>query len=315
MQRFPCLRKVFFSILMMALVVPSAWPQASTATSSGTVRDESGAVVPNASVTLTNTATNVALRSKSNDIGFYFFPGIIPGPYTLIVEAPGMQKFEGSMTVQTQQSAVVDVVLKVGQTTTAVSVQDVTPMLEVDDFSLGSTLERQRIEQLPINGRNVTNLLVTIPGMEGLRAMGTRAGSLEASLDGAPLVDRNSYGNSQKSQITYVQPGLDSIQEFTVESNAASARYSTPTSIIMSSKSGTNDLHGTAFETNRNNGYGVARARQDGNGGAPFLNRNEFGASAGGPVILPKIYNGKNKTFWFFGYEGLQNINSTTMSF
>jgi hypothetical protein len=315
MQRFTCLRKLFFCILMMALVVPSAWPQASTATSSGTVHDESGAVVPNASVTLTNTATNVALRGKSNDIGFYFFPGIIPGPYTLIVEAPGMQKFEGSMTVQTQQSAVVDVVLKVGQTTTAVSVQDVTPMLEVDNFSLGSTLERQRIEQLPINGRNVTNLLVTIPGMEGLRAMGTRAGSLEASLDGAPLVDRNSYGNSQKSQITYVQPGLDSIQEFTVESNAASARYSTPTSIVMTSKSGTNDFHGTAFETNRNNGYGVARARQDGNGGAPFLNRNEFGVSAGGPLVLPKIYNGKNKTFWFFGYEGLQNINSTTMSF
>src|SRR5689334_21203527 len=126
MQRFTGMRKVIFGILTMVLAVPCAWPQASTATASGTVRDQSSAVVPGASVTLTNTSTNVVSRTKTNETGFYVFPGINPGPYSLTVEATGMQKFEGTLTVQVQQSAVVDVTLKVGQTATAVSVEDVT---------------------------------------------------------------------------------------------------------------------------------------------------------------------------------------------
>jgi hypothetical protein len=311
MHRLIALQKLLFCVLVMAMAVPSAWPQASTATSSGTVRDESGAVVPSASVTLTNSATSVASKTTTTATGFYFFPGIVPGPYTLTVEAPGMQKFEGKLTLQVQQSAVVDVVLKVGQTTTAISVHDVTPILQVDSPALGGTLERTRIEQLPIDGRNITNLLVTIPGMEGLRAMGTRGGSFEAVLDGAALGDRYAYGNDLKGQLTYRQPGLDSIQEFSVTSNSASAKFSRPTNVVLTTKSGSNQLHGSAFETNRNNGYGVARQRQDGNDTPPFLNRNEFGVSAGGPVYIPKVYNGKNKTFWFFSYEALRNITSS----
>src|SRR6185312_13388737 len=99
------------------------------ATVSGTVRDESGAVVPKASVTLTNSATNIVSKTTTNTEGIYFFPGVVPGPYGILVEAPGMQKFEAKLTVQVQQSAVVDTVLKVGQAATAVTVQDVTPMV------------------------------------------------------------------------------------------------------------------------------------------------------------------------------------------
>jgi hypothetical protein len=313
MQTSRCRQKFLFCILVLALAAPSAWPQASTATSSGTVRDESGAVVANASVTLTNTATNVTLNTRTNVAGFYFFPGIVPGPYTLTVEAPGMQKFEGSLTVQVQKSAVVDVTLKVGQTTTTISVQDVTPMLQVDNPTLGGTLERTRIEQLPLDGRLITNLLKTIPGMEGFRAFGTRNNSFEVALDGAALADRNSYGGT--ARITYRQPGLDSIQEFAVQNNSASAKFARPTNVVLTTKGGTNQLHGSLFETNRNNAYGVARQRQDGNSKPPFLNRNEFGASAGEPVYIPKLYNGKNKTFWFFSYEALRNMNSDIYSF
>jgi hypothetical protein len=300
---------------VVALAAPLAWSQASTATASGTVRDESGAAVVGAAVTLANTATNVVFRSESNQSGFYVFPGINPGPYSLTVEAPGMQKFEGTLTVEVQQSAVVDVTLNVGRSTSVVSVKDVTPALQVDNATLGGTLEQTRISQLPINGRNVTNLLVTIPGMEGLRSLGTRDGSFEVVLDGAPLADRNTYGGNGSGRITYRQPGLDSIQEFTVADNATSAQFTRPTTVVLTTKGGTNEFHGSAFETNRNNGYGVARQRQDGNSKPPFLNRNEFGISAGGPVILPKIYHGKNKTFWFFSYEGLQNITSSTQEF
>jgi hypothetical protein len=309
MLQFGAVTRYLFAItLVLALSTPSAWPQASTATVSGTTRDQTGAVVPSASVTLTNRNTNIALKTTTNETGYYVFPGTLPGPYSLVVEASGMQKFEGTLTVQVQQSAVVDVVLKVGQTVTEVSVQDVTPLLQVSNPTLGHVLERKRIEQLPINGRNITTLLQTVPGMEGTRAFGLREGSYEISLDGSSQMDRN-YGG-----VFNRQPGLDSIQEFKVENNSSSAKFTRPTSLILTTKSGTNQLHGSIFETNRNNAIGKARARQESYTKAPFLNRNEFGASAGAPVYIPKLYNGKDKTFWFFAYEGLRNINPQTYS-
>jgi hypothetical protein len=304
------MRTILACVLFLVLLVPSALPQASTATVSGTVRDQTGAVITGASVTLTNTNTNVISRTTTNQVGFYTFPGTIPGPYRLSAEASGMQKFEGSLTVQTQQSAVVDVALKVGQTATEVAVQDVTPMITVDSPTLGAVLERTRIEQLPINGRALTSLLQTVPGMEGTRAYGLRQQSFEFVLDGAALADRYGY-----YLLPLRQPGLDSIQEFKVENNSSSAKFTRPTTIVATTRGGTNQFHGAAFETNRNNGFGLARARTDYYTKPPFLNRNEFGASAGGPVYIPKLYNGRDRTFWFFSYEGLRNISSSTQGF
>jgi hypothetical protein len=288
------------------LVGQFAWPQGSTATVSGTVRDQTGAVIPSVSVTLTNTATNVSSKTPTNEVGFYVFPGTLPGPYRLVAETAGMQKFEGTLTVQVQQSAVVDITMKVGQTATEVAVQDVTPIVQTDNPTLGHVLERTRIEQLPINGRDVTSLLQTVPGMEGTRAFGLRDGSHELVLDGAALSDRL-YGGTVNRQ-----PGLDTIQEFKVETNNSSAKFTRPTTMVMTTKSGTNSIHGSFFETNRNNAIGKARSRTENYTKAPYLNRNEFGASGGGPVYLPKVYNGKDRTFWFFAYEGLRNIAPST---
>ncbi len=244
-------------LLTALFIALPAWPQASTAAVSGTVRDQTGAVIPSASVSLTNTNTNVASKTTTNQARFYLFPGTVPGPYRLVVEAPGMQKFEGSLTVQVQQSAVVDVTMIVGTTATAVAVQDVTPMLQTDAPVLGHVLERMRIEQLPINGRDVTSLLQTVPGMEGTRAYGLREGSHELVLDGSALSDRLYRGTVSR------QPGLDTIQEFKVETNRSSAKFTRPTTMVMSTKSGTNQLHGSAFETNRNNAVGKARSRTE----------------------------------------------------
>jgi len=105
------------------------------------------------------------------------------------------------------------------------------------------------------------------------------------------------------------------VQEFTIVSNAVSAKYSRPSEVVISMKSGTNGLHGSAFETNRNNAIGLARSRTDYYTKAPYLNRNEYGVNAGGPLIIPKVYNGKDKTFWWFGYEGRQSISNSTVSF
>ena len=303
-------QRLVFCVLLVSLMAIPALPQASTGSVSGTVRDQSGAAVPGASVALTNTATNVASKSTTNESGYYLFPGVNPGPYTLSADSSGMQKFEGSLTVQTQQSTVVDITMKVGLAATEVSVRDVTPLVQTDSATLGHTLERTRIEQLPINGRTLTSLLQTVPGQEGTRAFGLRDFSFEMVLDGAALADRYSWNT-----VTARQPGLDSVQEFRVENNASSAKFSRPTSIIVTTKGGTNAIHGSLFETNRNSGLGVARARQDTFLKPPYLNRNEFGASAGGPVYIPKIYNGKNKTFWFFSWESSRQLTGQTLQY
>src|SRR5437764_539031 len=108
-------------------------------------------------------------------------------------------------------------------------------------------------------------------------------------------------------------PGLDTIQEFLVENNAPSAKFSRPTSIILTTKSGTNQFHGTLFETLRNNAFGKARAKTD-LGVLPTLIRNEYGGTVGGPVWIPKIYNGRNRTFWFFSYEGFSSRSPASAS-
>ncbi len=311
MRQLGWARKLWLAWLLVAAV---AWPQTSTSVVSGTVRDATGAVIPGASVALTNTNTNITSRTTANQVGFYMFPGVLPGPYKLAVEAPGMSKFEATLTVQVQLSAVVDVSMKVGQTVTEVSVRDVTPILTVDSPTLGATLERARIEQLPINGRDVQSLLQTVPGMETFRAFGLRNFSFEMVLDGAALADRYGYYN-----VPLRQPGLDSIQEFKVENNNSSAKFTRPTTLVLTTRGGANQFHGAAFETNRNNAVGLARQRQDtwGRPGTkpPYLNRNEFGASAGGPVYLPKLYSGRDRTFWFFSYEALRQIVYSTQSY
>lgn len=292
-----------------AATAPLLTGQSSTARVSGTVRDQTNAVIQAASVTITNSATGAVNRTTTNVSGFYLFPNLIPGGYRLTAESSGMQKYEATLTVQVQQSAVVDIVLLPGQTATTIEVTDATPLVTTDTPVLGHVLERQRIEQLPINGRFISSLLVTVPGMEGDRAYGLRQGSQEYVLDGSALSDRNTGGTVRRP------PGLDTIQEFKVENNSSSAKFNRPTTVILSTKSGTNDLHGSLFETHRNNGIGKARRRQDPGTKAPTLIRNEFGGSVGGPVLLPKVYDGRNKTFWFFAYEGYRNIAPTTGAF
>jgi hypothetical protein len=295
------------SLCLLTLVfLAVAWSQSSTGSVRGTVQDPTKAVIPSASIVLTNQATGVQLKTVSNEVGFFVFPSVTPGSYKLEAESSGLAKFEGTVTVQTQQSATIDVTLHPAGTQTMVTVEDITPTVVTDTAALSSTLERTRIEQLPINGRNVMMLLYTVPGLsfEGwggtsVRTFGTRIGTHDVILDGAALTDQLYGGGSVQRP-----PSLDSIQEFHVEVNSSSAKFTRQTSIIMTTKSGTNEVHGTLFETNRDYGYGVARARDNFTNTAAKLIRNEYGGTVGGPVWIPKLYNGKNRTFWFFNYEG-----------
>src|ERR1051326_4750282 len=183
------------ALLVCTLVlVPASWPQAGNSTVRGSVRDQAQAVIPSATVTLTNVNTNVARTTQTNEAGIYVFPGVIPGSYRLVGEHPGMQKFEGTLTVQTSSDASVDMVLRVSQAATAVEVQDVTPLMQTDTAALSQTLERQRIEQLPILGRGYQNLLQTVAGLvysnhghqTGRRplAYGSQGGSTQFAMHG-----------------------------------------------------------------------------------------------------------------------------------
>ena len=279
--------------------------QTGAASLRGLVKDASNAVIPGADVTALHVETGVKHAASANNAGLYLFPSLLPGRYTLEVRSAGMQPWSGELVLQTGQSASLDIELKIGATTTEVTVVgDVTAMVTMSNATLGSTIEHQRVEQLPLNGRALATLIqMTTPGAEiggdsgGIRIYGMREGSMEFVQDGATTSNMRLGGGYAR------MPGLDTVEEFRMETNNASAKSNRPAKAIIKTKSGTNALHGAIFETARNNGLGLARAREDFYTKAPPLIRNEFGLSGGGPVVLPKLYDGHNRTFFFMAYE------------
>jgi hypothetical protein len=280
----------------------------------GTVADSTGAAIPNANIHVENAATGVTANTTSNGVGYFQVPGLFAGTYKVTVAAPSLTTYAISIELLVAQSAVINPVLVPGAITQQVTVNaDTVQLTTVDNGSLASTLENQRINQLPMNGRNLTTLLAnTTPGMgdDGQRMNGQSVNALEYVFNGTP--SRNDLAGGMNPPIVQlVDP--DSIQEVRIESTSSGAQYATPATAVVTTKSGTNRLHGSFFETARNNAFGVARSRQDAPGvAAPHLVRNEFGLSAGGPVILPRIYNGKDKTFWFFAFERYSLAKSST---
>ncbi|MBI3650765.1 MAG: TonB-dependent receptor [Acidobacteria bacterium] len=289
--------------------------QTGTGTVAGTVRDANQAIVVGAKVTLTNLDTNVSHEGTSSDEGSYFFGAIPRGQYALVVEAQGHKKWTGKLTLQVGQNAVIDVPLEVGAVDESVEVTSAAPLITPEGAQVADVKDYQRIRQLPLNGRNISALFNLTPGVESdpgggsPRVNGLKVGSLEITVDGISIVDRFGGG------IARVQPGLDTIQEFRLETVGSDARYSRPATVTLSTRSGTNQLHGSIFETHRNNASGLlARNRQQTQTVATFpkLIRNEFGGSAGGPIYIPKLYDGHNKSFFFVAYEGLRAIESNT---
>ncbi len=308
MRRYTC----FVLLLVVAL---SPWPaaaQTGAGSVQGVVRDVTGAVLAGAKLGLTHVETARQHETTTNEIGFFLFPSIQPGKYKITSQAPGMQPWEGELVLQVGQTAVVEPQLKVGATTTEITVVgDVTPMVTVTSATLGNVVERARIEQLPLNGRFIQTIIqASTPGLEGSsgspRVYGLRATSMEFLQDGAVLTNRDTGEFSGRP------PGLDTIEEFKVETNNSSAKMNRPATTMLYTKSGANDIHGAVFETHRNNAFGLARARQDFYDKPPHLVRNEFGASVGAPVYLPKLYNGKNRTFFFVAYEAYRNLSAST---
>jgi hypothetical protein len=217
-----------------------------------------------------------------------------------------MKKYQTVVALQDAQVAVINPRLTVGDVAEQVNVTgDAIQLATYDSGTVSTQLDSNRIDQLPQNGRNVLGLAQnTVPGLEGggTRANGLMGEAMEYSQDGAPMTNRNFGGESNTAQS--ILPDPDSVQEAKVETLNSSAQFATPATAILTTKSGTNGIHGSAFETARNNYFGIAKARQNpANFAAPHLVRNEWGASVGGPISIPKVYDGKNKSFFFFAWE------------
>src|SRR5579884_1791676 len=314
------IRQAVRGLLVLALMATLCWSQTGMGNIQGTVKDVSGAVVPKAAVMLRHVATNRQFTTESNDVGFFLFPSIDLGDYELTVSAPGMETWKGQLHLLAGQTADVSAALTPGSTATTIEVKgEIAPLISTTSATLSTVVEPERIQELPVNGRDVNQLIYqTTPGalqethgVNGVlwvpRVYGLRNAS-ELVQDGARLEDR-AWGTEPNRP-----PGIDTLAELRSETNNSSAEFDRPGTFIMTTKSGTNELHGAAFETNRDSGIGVARQRQDDYLKPPHLVRNEFGASLGGPVIIPKLYNGRNRTFFFVAWEGLRLRQNTTGS-
>ena len=292
-------------LLAATLHAPVVTAQSGAGSIQGTVQDTTHAVIPGATITVVNQATGVSTTTKSNRVGFYQVPGLFTGTYTVTASAPNMKAYKTSIELLVTQTAVVNPVLVPGAVTQqVVVVGNAVQLTDLDNGTISSTLENARINQLPENGRVLATLMqMTTPGLEnnGLRANGLMRSGLDYETDGMTTTNLNAGGNFY-ANIQVQDP--DSVQEVQVQMSDSSAEYASPSTAVITTKSGTNSLHGTAFETARNNAIGIAKARQDpANFTAPSYIRNEFGISAGGPIILPHIYHGKDKSFWFLAYE------------
>jgi len=291
----------------------------------GTVTDSTGAVLPNTKVTVTNTATNVPFGTVTSSSGDYLAPALNPGTYSVSAEAKGFQKsVTTDFTLAVDQKVRIDLVLKPGATTETVEVTAQGVTLQTDSAELSQLVSQQQVEALPLNGRNFIQLLligagaVTVGGEQGTMRQGQ--GNAISINGGRPEGNNYTLDGLINTDTALVTPAVilsqDAIQEFKVESGTYSAEYGYSASQInIVSKSGTNQLHGSVFEYNRNDAfdalpfatstdYIAGQKTQN-----PELRQNQFGFVLGGPVYIPKLYDGRNKTFFLANYEGWRIIN------
>ena len=314
MNRF-CLHGIGIVVCLFLTFLPVS-AQTTTGSIVGTVTDRTGAVVPVAAVSVTNTDTGISTKTLTDSSGNYVVTPLPVGHYSVTVEAKGFKKsVNGGITLNLQDRIGVNVVLELGQVTETVEVAGAAPALQTDTSYLGQVVDSQKIVDLPLNGRFFTRLAVltagtlpTAPGARdertgGFSANGVRPYQNNYLLDG---IDNNSLSQDLTNESSFVYgPSPDAIQEFKVQTNSMSAEFGRPGGAVMNVaiKSGTNQFHGSVFEFLRNSQLDAKNFFDSPVGPTPPFKQNQFGAAVGGPVVLPG-YNGKNRTFFFTDYQG-----------
>lgn len=309
---------MFRTFVLLLAMNTGGLAQTFTARITGTVTDISKAVVPGATVTVLQVGTNVRKTALTNATGVYTVPLLLPGVYDVFVEAPGLQtQIRKNVSLEVNQAATLDFELPVSQSATAVDVTAEAPLLQSETSGVGTTLETNLIVNFPLAQRDIMGLVRAIPGIVAASGVGDarggrnvfdsnfsvaggRTSTNEVLLDGAP----NTIGDFNGVVIV---PPQDSVQELRVETSSYSAEFgrSGGGTVNIVTKSGSNLLHGTAYYYHQNsalnadgfanNRFGIRRA---------VVRRHQYGYTLGGPVYVPKLYNGRNKTFFFSSFEG-----------
>lgn len=298
----------------------------------GTVADQSGAAVPGARVVVKNQATNVQLNLTTNPVGFYLAPELVPGKYSIHVLAVGFSPIGiNDILVTAGVTTTVDVQLKVGTATQTIQVTATAPLADSSSSNFTTSLATDYVQDIPLPGHDIQALIQLIPGMTQsagpsgalfgfdsqyggfpdplhlvgsmVSANGSQAGANAWYLDG-------SLNAVVGAENVAVNPSPDSVAEFNVVDNGLAAEYGRTSGAVVNVvlKSGTNNVHGDFYEFNRNSYFNATNpfARRDAQGRPllqPGINFNNFGGTLGGPVYLPELYNGKNKTFFFVSWD------------
>lgn len=309
-------RRLFGASALAAFLLAAlpVFAQVDRATLTGIVRDPSDAVIPNAQVRVTNLATGVVSSATTTQTGTYLIVNLQPGEYLLQAEAPGFQRFEQTIALEIGARARLDVSLAVGSVGETVKVEGVTPLVETETSVVGTVVDSNEVAKLPLAIRNWDDLLALVPGVQSDRyteqAGGTSSGRTggvsvhgNRSLQNNFLLDgvaNNSFSTNVQELTTQIsRPSVDAIDEFKVVTSPYAAEYgwAPGAAIIVNTKSGTNTIHGTAYDFFRNdafdsNNFFARRANQP----KPKNNQNQFGGNLGGPVI-------RNRAFFFGDFE------------
>ena len=321
------LKRVSLSFALLAAFSTAMMAQVTTGTILGNVRDATGASVADTAISIKEINKGTVQTYRTDENGGFYAPFLTPGTYQVTIEKAGFKK-QASQTfdLQVDQRARVDFTLQVGELTESIEVTTAAPLVRSETAELGSVVAEREIRELPLNGRNFAQLVYlapnVTPGQQGenlsgassfnpraasnFNALGSQANANAWLVDG---IDNNEY----TFNTVIVQPSIESVREFKVLTGTFSAEFGRGAGVVsVSTKSGGNLVHGNLFEFVRND---VLDARNYFNAvpqAKPPYRRNQFGWALSGPVYLPKLYNGKNKTFFFMDYFGMRERKGLT---
>jgi hypothetical protein len=321
---------IWMCLLTVVFFAGNVFAQEFRGSITGLVTDPSGAVVAGARVTVTNAATNVVTSTVSNATGNYTVLYLMPGRYAVSAEATGFKKLvRPGIEVRVGDKLELDLRLELGGTQETVTVTGETPLLEAESASLGQVVDRRRIADLPLADGNPFSLAQLAAGINfydttfaqqrpfdnngtsAVQADGAPGGN-EYTLDGAPNMTRK-RGN--RLPVVAFVPPADAVQEFKIQTATFDAQqgHAAGANINVLLKSGTNQLHGTVYEFLRNDKLTAHDFFLNRSGAQPQPRRyNRYGVTAGGPVLIPKVYDGRDRTFFFFAFEGLRDVQPGT---
>src|SRR5215469_7763662 len=316
--------RCFLSVLALAfspLLPTTAHAQVAGATLSGIVTDQSGGVIPQVSISIKNTATDITRTSATSAAGFYSVPNLLPGTYAIRAEAKGFSsEVQTGITLTVGEQQVLNFTLRVGQESQAVVVTTEAPNVELASSSISATVTSTTVRELPLNGRSWTDLATLQPGVSAIQTQpdfavggdrgnrgfgneitvaGDRPEQNNYRLDGVSI---NDFNNAAPGSVLGGDLGVDAVQEFSVITSNVSAEYGRTSGGVINAitKSGTNQFHGSAYEFLRNDVLDAANFFENAGGiKKASFRQNQFGVAAGGPLR-------KDKLFVFGDYEGLR---------